>query len=127
MNDPESNKANVAAFYDMMFNQCEPRRAIELYAGDKYIQHNPHVATGKSGFIDYFKKMARDYPGKTVEFKRVIAEGSFVVLHCHQNWTGGLEYAGIDIFRVDGNGKVVEHWDVLQEMPTASAHTNGMF
>jgi len=127
MTDLENNKANVTAFYDMMFNQCEPRRAVELYVGDEYIQHNPHVASGKSEFIDYFEKMARVYPDKSVEFKRVIAEGSLIVLHCHQIWPSGLKYAGIDIFRVDSDGKIVEHWDVLQEIPTASAHTNGMF
>ncbi len=127
MRDLETKKSNVVAFYDLMFNQCEPRRAIELYAGSEYIQYNPHVATGKEGFIAYFERMAVNYPGKSVVFKRVIAEEEFVVLHCHQIWPGGLEYAGIDIFRLDDAGKVVEHWDVLQEMPTTSAHDNGMF
>lgn len=126
MTDFEANKANVVAFYDMMFNQNEPRRAIETYVGDEYIQHNPHVVSGKEGFIDYFEKMAAEYPGKRVEFKRVLAEGNHVVLHCHQIWPDE-EYAGIDIFRLDDNGKVVEHWDVLQILPTESANPNGMF
>lgn len=127
MHDLERNKANAIAFYDLMFNKCEPRRAIELYVGAEYIQHNPHVVSGKEGFIDYFERMARDYPGKSVEVKRVIAEGPLVVLHCHQVWPGDQDYAGIDIFRFDEQGKVVEHWDVLQVVPETSAHENGMF
>ena len=115
------------AFYDLMFNQSKPREALERYAGAHYTQHNPHVGDGKEPFIAYFERMARAYPGKKVEFKRAIAEGDYVVLHLHgKSGPNPHGEAVVDIFRVK-DGKVVEHWDVIQPLPEKFENPNTPF
>jgi predicted SnoaL-like aldol condensation-catalyzing enzyme len=123
----ERNRQNVMAFYDLMFNQCRPQEAIDTYAGDIYIQQNPDVADGRQAFVAYFERMATEYPGKHFEFVSTVAEGDLVALHCHQTWPGDYDYAGMDIFRLDDAGKIVEHWDVLQVVRGESKNDNGMF
>ncbi|WP_406610951.1 ester cyclase [Agarivorans sp. JK6] len=122
----KQNKANAVAFYQMAY-LGEPAKAVEMFVGDEYIQHNPVVANGKQGFINYFDEMQRDYPNKQIKFLRCIAEGDMVALHTHQIWPGNDQYVTMDFFRFDENGKIVEHWDSIQEVPEGSANGNSMF
>ncbi len=121
------NKRAVCEFYDLLFNGCEPEEAVARYVGDAYLQHNPHVPDGKQAVVDHFRRFVTEYPGKHVEVVRAIAEGDLVALHCHQTWPGYPDFAVVNIFRCDDAGRIVEHWDVLQEVPGHSVNGNTMF
>jgi predicted SnoaL-like aldol condensation-catalyzing enzyme len=122
----ETNIRTARAFYDLMFNQRRPREAIARYAGDRYIPHNSVAPDGKDGFIAYFERMAEAYPGKRVHIVRALGQHDLVVLHTRQEWPGDSDWAGMDIFRFE-NGRIAEHWDVLQRVPDEAAHANTMF
>lgn len=122
----EKNKQNAIEFYKMAY-LGNPKLAIEKYVGDEYIQHNPDVADGTQGFIDYFEQMQEEYPGKSIDFVRCIAEGNLVSLHTHQSWPGDDHYVTMDFFRFDDTGKICEHWDAIQQIPKKSANPNTMY
>ena len=124
--DFEANKQNAIAFYRTAY-LGDPSGAVENYVGAEYIQHNPLVADGKQAFIDYFDEMGRDYPDKSIEFVRAVAEDDMVALHTHQTWPGGDQYVTMDFFRFDDCGKIVEHWDAIQEVPAESRNGNSMY
>ncbi|MBN3582877.1 ester cyclase [Algoriphagus aestuarii] len=105
----------------------EPEKAIQLYVGKEYIQHNPAVSDGTQGFIDYFTRMQKEYPDKSIDFVRCIAEGDLVALHTHQIWPGNDQYVTMDFFRFGENGKICEHWDAIQQVPEKSENPNTMF
>ncbi|KJZ09756.1 membrane protein [Marinomonas sp. S3726] len=124
--DLELNKKNAVAFYKTAY-LGEPEKAVALYVGDQYIQHNPLVGDGKQAFIEYFEEMSRDYPDKSIAFVRVIAEGDLVSLHTHQTWPDNDEYVTMDFFRFDDNGKIIEHWDAIQSVPAETKNGNSMY
>ena len=117
------NKENAISFYKMAY-EGNPKKAIELYVGDTYIQHNPDVADGLNGFINYFERMQKEYPEKSIDFVRAIAEGDLVSLHTHQIWPDNDQYITMDFFRFDEAGKICEHWDAIQQIPKESANKN---
>ena len=122
----EENKKNAIAFYKMAYHG-QPAKAVALYVGKEYMQHNPMVDDGPQGFIDYFEKMKKEYPVKSIEFVRSIAEGDLVALHTHQIWPENDQYITMDFFRFDTNGKIVEHWDSIQQIPKTSRNNNTMY
>lgn len=124
--DIEANKKNTIAIYRTAF-EGSPREAVGSYVGAECIQHNPMVGDGPEPFIEYFERMASEYPEKSIEFVRAVSEGDLVALHNHQVWPGGDEYVTMDFFRFDELGKIVEHWDSMQLVPETSANGNTMY
>jgi predicted SnoaL-like aldol condensation-catalyzing enzyme len=120
----ESNKKMVVEFYQNLFGDKNPD-AINKYIGDKYIQHNPSLPDGKEALLQAVKVWFKDAPKEKVDFQRVAADGDLVFLHIRSK-SGQKERAIVDIFRIE-NGKIVEHWDVIQEIPEKSANDHPMF
>ncbi len=123
----EMNKKTVLEFTDLAFNQRKPEEAVAKYQGAYYRQHNPSAKDGSEAFIGFVKWFAQTYPAFQIDCKRIIAEGDLVVMHSHLvHAPGERGNAVVDIFRLE-NGKIVEHWDVVQEIPETSANNNTMF
>jgi predicted SnoaL-like aldol condensation-catalyzing enzyme len=124
MADPGGNKQAVVEFYELAFNGKEPEKAVEKYVGSEYIQHNPQAPDGPEAFIGF----VRAFPDVNVDIRRVIAEDDIVVTHSLLKFTPDDKgTVAADFFRLNGNGKIVEHWDVLQTIPAEAAHGNTMF
>lgn len=124
------NKEIVTSFYNLIFRDHKPAEAFERFGGDKYIQHNPRVPDGKDAVIGYFTPFFKANPDAKSEIKRAAAEGDLVWLHVHSkkdaNDANDRGRAIVEIFRVE-KGKVVEHWDVVQDIPESAANKNTMF
>jgi predicted SnoaL-like aldol condensation-catalyzing enzyme len=121
------NVQTVRDFIKTAFNEGRAKEALEKYVGDQYIQHNPMVPDGDEGFIQVVKETIGSNPNYVFDTKRVIAQDDHVVLHSYMTLTGeGPGFAVMDIFRLE-DGKIVEHWDVLQPVPEEPANDNTMF
>jgi predicted SnoaL-like aldol condensation-catalyzing enzyme len=126
MVDLERNKRVVVEYYETAFGG-EPEKAVELYVGNRYVQHNPMAADGTEAFVGFVKWIRGENPGMKLEIKRVVAEGDIVVTHSQLVLKPGEPGQALaDFFRVE-DGKIVEHWDVVQDIPAESANDNGMF
>ena len=124
--DPESNKKAVIEFYDKALNQKD-FEAASKYFGPRYIQHNPGAPDGIEGFKALIAQRKEKFANAKSEIKRAFAEGDYVILHVHGvREPGERGVAIVDIFRLE-NGKIVEHWDVVQPIPEKTANSNGMF
>jgi|SRR5690242_8109275 predicted SnoaL-like aldol condensation-catalyzing enzyme len=124
----QRNKANVVAYYTTAFNDKQPELAVARYGGPVYIQHNPQAADGFDAFIAFVKAYTQQFPQLHVDIKRVIGECNMVVTHSHITTSpDDRGNAVADFFRLNRQGKVVEHWDVIQPVPETSANDNTMF
>ncbi|MFJ9391769.1 nuclear transport factor 2 family protein [Nocardioides sp. NPDC101246] len=131
MHTPEQNIETVQKFLGTAFAEGRPEEAVATYVGDTYIQHSPQVPDGKEGFIAMATEVNKAAGAVYPETKLVVATEEFVVTLTHFVTADGSNpgRAFADIMRLDENGKIVEHWDVSQDVPPASefAHGNGMF
>jgi len=126
-NNIEANKTVVREFYELAFNQHKPAEAAAKHMGQVYRQHNPGAGDGREPFIAFVTGFVKAFPALHATIKRLIAEDDLVVVHSHlTREPADRGMAVMDIFRLEG-GKIVEHWDVMQEIPASTANTNTMF
>lgn len=122
----DQNKKLVVDFYEMAFNKHKPTEAAKKYIGSQYIQHNPQVPNGADAFYGYFEPYFKQNPSSHVEIKHALADGDLVALHLiSKKDDKDRGRAVVDIFRVE-NGKIVEHWDVIQDIPEKTVSGNPM-
>ena len=122
----EANKKTVVEFYEAAINRKDFEAASKFF-GPRYVQHNPNAPDGIEGFKAFLGFLREKFPQSRSEIKRVWAEGDYVILHVHAVRTPGARGSAIvDVFKLE-NGKIVEHWDVIQEIPEKAANNNGMF
>jgi predicted SnoaL-like aldol condensation-catalyzing enzyme len=127
MADLDRNKQTVIAFITRAFNDKQPADAVAKYVGSAYIQHDPQSPDGAEAFVQFATGFAGQFPQLSIDIKRVIAEGDLVVSHLLINMAPeDRGMAAVDIFRLQ-DGKIVEHWDVLQPAPEKAANNNTMF
>jgi predicted SnoaL-like aldol condensation-catalyzing enzyme len=126
--DLEANKKTVAEFYDTVLNKKDIEAAKKYIGAAGYKQHNPTAKDGIEGLTGFVNFLKEKFPNNKSEIKRIIAEGNYVVVHVHAVREPGTRGNAImDIFRLDDQGKVVEHWDVVQPIPENPQNNNGMF
>jgi predicted SnoaL-like aldol condensation-catalyzing enzyme len=127
MTDPEQNKQTALAFVNTAFNEKKPAEAVENYGGSHYIQHNPQAPDGFEAFIQFVEGFLNQFPQVSFDIKRTVAEGELVALHSLLKTSPEDRGTAVaDFFRLE-DGKVVEHWDVLQPMPESAANEHPMF
>jgi predicted SnoaL-like aldol condensation-catalyzing enzyme len=125
--DGNANKQLVADFYELAFNRRQPADAAARYLAPQYIQHNPGAPDGAQTFVTFFEGFFQSHPNAHVQIKRILVDGDLVAVHAR--WTQDetdLGNAVVDIFRI-ANGKIIEHWDVVQPVPEQSFNSNTMF
>jgi predicted SnoaL-like aldol condensation-catalyzing enzyme len=122
----ELNKKIVKEFYELAINKKD-FEAASKYLGPRYIQHNQRAADGADGLKDFIRFLRTTFPDAHSQIKRIFADGDFVVLHVHAlRGQGTRGVAIVDIFRLQ-DGKIVEHWDVHEDILEKAANANGMF
>lgn len=127
--DAQRVKQIVLQFYEAALNEKDYEKAA-VFLGSTYRQHNPWVQDGPEGFKRFIEFLRSRYPDAHNEVKKVFVDGDHVILHVHSVRVPGTPgRAIVEIFRVL-DGKVVEHWDVIQEIAEPiypPLHDNGMF